>query len=493
MATFKDACFHYQKLTKLNNTVLKLGANSVWRPAPFTKYKGWCLDCCQYTNLTYCKGCSLYHVCQWCVQYNRCFLDDQPHLLRMRTFMDPVSKSDLDNILIMYNKLFPINKKVIDRFVSNVKQNKCRSEYDVQWYNQLLMPITLQALTIKVEYATYYIFGYYDDMTKINQTPFSFTNFCDDYDKLILDSYNFDRMEHLPMVLQQEYAMRYFNKSRFLTQPVKEICKSNFTEELYENRDIPTSPINVTRNCVKGHSKWKVCDWNKQCMKVWDTDHYFKELATAYTEHYAVSQRCLIFMDYKLQLLVSKVRPNYICSNHHNKATKVRRCRWCTLQQSTLWDDFRMKEVYDLVTEFLRVLVKSNTNVGHCSSMESIYDYIPYLFNPNRKEKYNEAVSKLFVYLEPVEIKGIEYVLLNYPMSIQLRNVLKICGPNRVPSIMSEYTIGYMIKLIIAKWFDVENTRLQPLTLTQTNSLYALKTFDKLTDEYALLISDDES
>ncbi|AIE45278.1 non-structural protein, partial [Human rotavirus A] len=473
-ATFKDACFHYQKINKLNSIVLKLGANSVWRPAPFTKYKGWCLDCCQYTNLTYCKGCALYHVCQWCVQYNRCFLDDQPHLLRMRTLMDPINKSDLDNILIMYNKLFPINRRLIERFMSNIKQNKCRSEYEVQWYNHLLMPITLQALTINIEGTTYHIFGYYDNMSEVNQTPFSFTNFCDKYDKLILDSYNFDRMEYLPVVLQQEYAVRYFNKTRFITNPMRKICKSNFTDELFENRDVPTSPINITRNCVKGHSKWNISDWNKQCMKVWDTGMYIKEIETAYTEHYSVSQRCLIFIDYRLQNLTTKVRPNYICSNHHERASRVRRCRWCTLQQSTIWDDFRIKEVYDLVIEFLRALVKSNLNVGHCSSIESIYSDIPTLFNPCRKEKFNKAISNLFTYLEPVDIKGVKYVLLNYPISIQLHDILRVYGSNRVATVMSEHTINCMIKQIIAKWFDVDNVRVQPLTLTQTNSLYAL-------------------
>ncbi|BAV35131.1 non-structural protein NSP1 [Rotavirus A RVA/Cow-tc/THA/A5-10/1988/G8P[1]] len=40
MATFKDACYHYKRMNKLNGSILKLGANDEWRPAPITKFKG---------------------------------------------------------------------------------------------------------------------------------------------------------------------------------------------------------------------------------------------------------------------------------------------------------------------------------------------------------------------------------------------------------------------------------------------------------------------
>nr|AJT36637.1 NSP1 protein [Rotavirus A] len=492
MATFKDACFHYQRMNKLNHRVLKLGANSVWIPSPLTKYKGWCLDCCQHTNLTYCTGCSLYHVCQWCSQDKRCFLDDEPHFLRMRTFKEPITRGDLDNLIIMYSLLFPINEMIVKKFTSNVRQNRCRSEYEVEWYNQLLLPITLQALRIHINHDVYYIFGFYESPNKINQTPFAFTNLIDRYDKLILDSINFDRMEHLPIALRNEYALRYFQKTRFISQPQISLCRSHSTENTLENQDAPTSPIQVMRNCVRGHRNWRNEEWNKQCIKIWDSELYLKEISTSYTEHYSVSQQNVIFLDYRLQILVSKVRPNYVSSNHGRNAYRVKRCKWCTLQPSAFWNDFRMVEIYNLIMEFLRILVKSNTNVGHCSSMEKVYDFIPQLFNPYREPQYTNAVNKLFKYLEPVEVNGVEYVLMNHPMNLTLYEISKVIGNGRVPTIMSQVSVECMIKSIISRWFDIDNIRKIPLTLSETNSLYALESFDKLIDEYALQISDSE-
>nr|UUB88313.1 NSP1-35-UG [synthetic construct] len=34
MATFKDACFHYRRLTALNRRLCNIGANSIWMPVP---------------------------------------------------------------------------------------------------------------------------------------------------------------------------------------------------------------------------------------------------------------------------------------------------------------------------------------------------------------------------------------------------------------------------------------------------------------------------
>ncbi|ABF50126.1 NSP1, partial [Rotavirus A] len=135
-----------------------------------------------------CQGCLIYHVCEWCSQYSRCFLDNDPHLLRMRTFKNEITKSDLENLINMYDTLFPINQKIVNKFANIIKQHKCRNEYLIQWYNHFLMPITLQSLSIELDGDIYYVFGYYDDMHKINQTPFSFTNLISKYDVLLLDS-----------------------------------------------------------------------------------------------------------------------------------------------------------------------------------------------------------------------------------------------------------------------------------------------------------------
>nr|AXF43074.1 truncated NSP1 [Bovine rotavirus] len=240
MATFKDACYYYKRINKLNHAVLKLGVNDTWRPSPPTKYKGWCLDCCQHTDLTYCRGCTMYHVCQWCSQYGRCFLDNQPHLLRMRTFKNEVTKDDLMNLVDMYDTLFPMNQKIVDKFINNTRQHKCRNECVNQWYNHLLMPITLQSLSIELDGDVYYIFGYYDDMNNVNQTPFSFVNLVDIYDKLLLDDVNFTRMSFLPVTLQQEYALRYFSKSRFISEQRKCVSDSHFSINVLENLHNPS-------------------------------------------------------------------------------------------------------------------------------------------------------------------------------------------------------------------------------------------------------------
>nr|ACA96837.1 NSP1 [Human rotavirus A]ACA96841.1 NSP1 [Human rotavirus A] len=492
MATFKDACFFYKKLNRLNNQVLKLGANSVWRPAPLSKYKGWCLDCCQHTDLTYCKGCSLYHVCQWCSQYARCFLDNQPHLLRMRTLKEPITKEDICNLVSMYSILFPINDKVVRKFSNNVRQHKCRNEYEFEWYNQLLFPITLQALTIKIDDSVYHIFGYYDDMTKVNQTPFSFTNLINRYDKLLLDSINFDRMANLPGALQHQYALRYFSKSRFISHGIKDLCKSHFTEETLENKEIPTSPYELTRNCTVNLTPYGVMRWNDECKKMVNANDYISEMNTSYTEHYTVSQQNLIFVEHKLNLLSKRIQPNYVASNHSLRASKMKKCKWCALQPSTFWDDFRLSDIYDLIMEFIRVLVKSNVNVGHCSSNEWIYPHMQNIFNPCRTQSYNFAINKLFEYLESVEVDGTEYIMFDNNLTIELYDIIRSVMRCRVPSILSKFDVATIIKAIISKWFNIDRMRKVPLTLMQTSTLRNLNSSDDLIDEYALMISDDE-
>ncbi|AGT18038.1 NSP1, partial [Rotavirus A] len=351
MATFKRACYHYRRLNKMNSLILKLGANDVWRPAPTTKYKGWCLDCCQYENLTYCRGCALHHVCQWCSQYNRCFLDDEPHLLRMRTFRNEVSTENIIGLINMYNILFPINGKIVNKSIENVKQHRCRNEYVLSWYNHLLLPITLQALMIKLENNVYYIFGYYDNMEQENQTPFNFINMIDKYDKLLLDDKNFDRMIHLPPILQQEYALRYFSKSRFLSKPNKHLSRHDFTENLMENKSDPASIMHVVRNCVD-ESDNNNNIWNEKCKLVIDAKRYIEIVKSSYTEHYGVSQRCKLFTRYKFNILMKLVKPNYIFSNHSASALEVRNCKWCQMDNHyKIWDDYRLKKIYDNVMD----------------------------------------------------------------------------------------------------------------------------------------------
>nr|ADN93329.1 NSP1 [Bovine rotavirus A]QDM35332.1 NSP1 [Rotavirus A] len=491
MATFKDACYHYKKLNKLNSLVLKLGANDEWRPAPVTKYKGWCLDCCQYTNLTYCRGCALYHVCQWCSQYNRCFLDEEPHLLRMRTFKDVITKEDIEGLLTMYETLFPINEKLVNKFINFVKQRKCRNEYLLEWYNHLLMPITLQALTINLEDSVYYIFGYYDWNGACKPDPVYCFISIGTSSKEAQDDRNFHRMSHLPAILQQEYALRYFSKSRFLSKGKKRLNRNDFSDNLMEDRHSPTSLIQVVRNCISTHMN--DYEWNKACKVIVDARNYINIMNSSYTEHYSVSQRCKLFTKYKFGIISKLVKPNYIFSNHESYALNVHNCKWCQINNHyKVWEDFRLRKIYNNIMDFIRALVKSNGNVGHCSSQESVYKCIPDIFLICKMEKWNEAVEILFNYLEPVDINGTEYALLDYEVNWEVRGLVMQNMDGKVPRILNINDTKKILSAIIFDWFDTRYMRETPMTTSTTNQLRTLNKKNELIDEYDLELSDVE-
>uniref|UniRef100_Q9QNA9 Non-structural protein 1 n=1 Tax=Rotavirus A (strain RVA/Human/Japan/KU/1995/G1P1A[8]) TaxID=10952 RepID=NSP1_ROTHK len=471
MATFKDACYHYKRINKLNNTVLKLGVNDTWRPSPPTKYKGWCLDCCQHTDLTYCRGCTMYHVCQWCSQYGRCFLDNEPHLLRMRTFKNEVTKDELKNLIDMYDTLFPMNQKIVCRFISNTRQHKCRNECMTQWYNHLLMPITLQSLAIELDGDIYYVFGYYDNMNSINQTPFSFTNLVDIYDKLLLDNVNFVRMSFLPASLQQEYALRYFSKSRFISEQRKCVNDSHFSINVLENLHNPNFKIQITRNCSE-----MSFDWNEACKLVKNAGAYFDILKTSHIEFYSVSTRCRIFTQCKLKIASKLIIPNYITSNHKTLATEVHNCEWCSVNNSyTVWNDFRIKKIYDKVFNFLRAFSKFNINIGHCSSQEKMYEYVEDVLNVCNDERWKTSIIEIFNCLEPVELDDVKYVLFNHEINWDVINVL-VHSIGKVPQILTLENVITIIQSIIYEWFDIRYMRNTPMVTFTIDKLRRLHT-----------------
>nr|AJC01059.1 nonstructural protein NSP1 [Porcine rotavirus A] len=486
MATFKDACYYYKRLNKLNHAVLKLGANDAWRPSPPAKYKGWCLDCCQHTDLTYCRGCSIYHVCQWCNQYGRCFLDDEPHLLRMRTFKNDITKDDLMNLIDMYNTLFPINQKIVDKFINNTKQHKCRNEYVPQWYNHLLMPITLQALSVEFDGDTYYIFGYYENMKNINQTPFSFTNLIDIYDRLLLDDINFSRMSFLPPVLQQEYAIRYFSASRFISEGKKCVSDLHFSTNALENLHNPNFKMQITRNCSTMSIKW-----NEACKLVKDVKAYFDIIKTSHIEFYDVSPRCRMFTQYKLKAVSKIAKSNYITSNHRALATEVHNCKWCSINNKFIvWNDFRLRSIYDNILSFIRALTKSNTSIGHCSSQEKIHDYVKDIFDVCDENKWNQSVTNLFNCLDPVELNNTSYILLNHEVSWDVANIL-VQHIGKIPQILTLNDVITALHSIIYDWFDIRHMRNTPLTTFTVDKLRRLYARRK-TAEYDSGVSDVE-
>nr|ABV66087.1 NSP1 [Rotavirus A] len=486
MATFKEACYYYKRIIKLNHAVLKLGVNDTWRPSPPTKYKGWCLDCCQHTDLTYCRGCTMYHVCQWCSQYGRCFLDNEPHLLRMRTFNNEVTKDDLMILVDMYDTLFPMNQKIVDKFINNTRHHRCRNECVNQWYNHLLMPITLQSLSIELDGDVYYIFGYYDDMNNVNQTPFSFVNLVDIYDKLLLDDVNFTRMSFLPVTLQQEYALRYFSKSRFISEHKKCVSDSHFSINVLENLHNPSFRMQITRNCSELSS-----DWNGACKIVKDTSAYFNILKTSHVEFYSISTRCRVFTQRKLKIASKLIKPTYTTSNHRTSATEVHNCKWCSINSSyTVWNDFRVKKIYDNIFNFLRALVKSNVNVGHCSSQEKIYECVENILDVCDNEKWKTSVTKIFNYLEPVELNAVNYVLFNHEVNWDVINVL-VQSIGKVPQILTLNDVTTIMQSIIYEWFDTKYIRNTPMTTFTVDKLRRLCTGSKTVD-YDSGISDVE-
>nr|QCH41424.1 NSP1 [Rotavirus A] len=486
MATFKDACYYYKRLNKLNHTVLKLGVNDAWRPSPPAKYKGWCLDCCQHTDLTYCRGCSIYHVCQWCNQYGRCFLDDEPHLLRMRTFKDNITKDDLMNLINMYNTLFPVNQKIVDKFISNTKQHKCRNEYVPQWYNHLLMPITLQSLSVEFDGDTYYVFGYYENMKNTNQTPFSFTNLIDTYDRLLLDDINFSRMSFLPPVLQQEYAIRYFSASRFISEGKKCISDQHFSTNTLENLHNPNFKMQITRNCSTMSIRW-----NEACKLVKDVKVYFDILKTSHVEFYDVSPRCRMFTQHKLKAVSRITKSNYVTSNHRALATEVHNCRWCSVNNSFIvWNDFRLRNIYDNVLGFIRALTKSNTSIGHCSSQEKMHEYVRDVFDVCDENKWDASVTSMFNCLDPVELDNCHYVLLNYEVSWDVANIL-IQHIGKIPQILTLNDVKTALHSMVYDWFDVRYMRNTPMTTFTVDKLKQLCAKQK-TVEYDSGISDVE-
>ncbi|AFJ93027.1 nonstructural protein NSP1 [Rotavirus A] len=486
MATFKDACYYYKRINKLNHVVLKLGENDTWRPSPPTKYKGWCLDCCQHTDLTYCRGCAMYHVCQWCSQYSRCFLDNDPHLLRMRTFKNEITKDDLMNLIDMYNTLFPMNQKIVDKFINSTKQHKCRNEYMTQWYNHLLMPITLQSLSVELDGDVYYGGGYYDDMNNINQTPFSFINLVDVCDKLILDDVNFARMSFLPMPLQQEYAFRYFSKSRFKGEQRKCVNDSHFSINILENLHNPSFKMQITRNCSKISS-----DWNGACKLTKDVNAYFDILKTSHIEFYSISTRCRIFTQHKLKMVSKLIKSNYITSNHRALATEVHNCKWCSINNSYIvWNDFRIKKIYDNIFNFLPPPVKSNVNVGHCSSQEKIYEFVENVLDVCDNEKWKTSITEIFNYLEPVELNTIKYALFNHEVNWDVINIL-VQSIGKIPQILTLNDVIIIMHSIIYEWFDIRYMRNTPMTTFTIDKLRQLCTGPK-TVEYDSCVSDIE-
>ncbi|ASK51191.1 NSP1, partial [Rotavirus A] len=294
-----------------------------------------------------------------------------------------------------------------------------------------------------------------------------------------------------PVILQQEYALRYFSKSRFLSKGKKRLSRNDFSDNLMEDRHSPTSLMQVVRNCISIHIN--DCEWNKACTLIVDARNYVSIMNSSYTEHYSVSQRCKLFTKYKFGIVSKLVKPNYIFSSHESCALNVHNCKWCQINNHyKVWEDFRLRKIYNNIMDFIRALVKSNGNVGHCSSQESVYKYIPDLFLICKTEKWNEAVEMLFNYLEPVDINGTEYVLLDYEVNWEVRGLVMQNMDGKVPRILNMSDTKKILSAMIFDWFDTRYMRETPMTTSTTNQLRTLNKRNELIDEYDLELSDVE-
>lgn len=190
---------------------------------------GWCLSCCMFSELKGCDVCNLMHVCDRCITFSECFLDNNMNQLTLRTVKvsnkEDISKY-LNEIISMYSKLFPMSVKLLRRARRKVVQNKSRGEFIKEWYNALTMPIQLCALMIKIDGTYYYVFGVYECIMqnrncRVNY-PFQLVNCLDFYDKLLLDDVNFNRLNTLVEPLKSWYACNYLEYSRVISDAYEE-------------------------------------------------------------------------------------------------------------------------------------------------------------------------------------------------------------------------------------------------------------------------------
>uniref|UniRef100_O39822 Non-structural protein 1 n=1 Tax=Rotavirus A (isolate RVA/Equine/United Kingdom/L338/1988/G13P12[18]) TaxID=36441 RepID=NSP1_ROTEL len=489
MATFKDACFHYRKITKINRELLKIGANSIWTPVRSDKIKGWCIECCQLTELVFCSGCSLAHVCQWCVRNKRCFLDSQPHLLKLRTFEAPITKEKLQCVISMYNMLFPINENIINRFKKNVKQKKCRNEFNATWYNQLLLPITLNAAVFKFQSRIVYVFGFYEGTTACGYLPYRMVNCIDIYDRLLLDSVNFDRMSALPSDLQALYAQKYFKISRLPSMKLRQVYYSDFTKQ-----NLITKYRTKTRITHRNVSK---INWDTDIELHNDLMHNKHRILTALTtaeeKQFEVHDVNLGRIKADMFELGHHCKPNYISSNHWQPASRVSLCRWCNIKYAFRNMDWRMESMYNELMSFIQSCYKSNANVDHCSSIESVYPMVRNVFWHSTTKYIDETLEKLFNMMNPVNIDNQKVISFHWQIDLSLYLHIKmILKTEALPFMLKVHEFQSIVKGIINQWCDFSKVSELPICVESTDTLLRMYEQGELSEEYELLISDSD-
>ncbi|ANC33543.1 NSP1, partial [Rotavirus G3] len=475
--------------TKLNRELLRIGANSVWTPASPSTIEGWCVECCQLAKLTYCYGCSLAHVCQWCVQNRRCFLDNEPHLLKFRSFESPITKDKLQCIIDLYKELFPISQSVIKKFKKMTNQRKCRNELNATWYNQLLLPITLNAAVFKFGQREVHVFGTYEGAAATTELPYRLVNHIDLYDKLLLDQINFERMSELPCELQRVYAQKYLKLSRLPSMRLKQVYYSDFTKQNLINRYKSKTRI-LTRNVSE--FRWE----SDQAMHhdlVNNKDKILAALSTSNVKQLETHDLSLGRLQSETFELGHHCKPNYIASEHWQPASKVGNCDWCNVKYMFRDMDWKIESLYNELMSFIQSCYKSNVNVGHCSSSETIYPIIKEIFWHSITEYIDGTIEKLFNAMNPVLVHDTRVIAFQWQIDIALfLHIKKILQTEAIPSTMTLDQFTTIIKAIIDQWCNVSELDQLPLCTRQTDDLLDLQEEGKLSEEYELLISDSE-
>nr|WAU17048.1 NSP1 [Rotavirus A] len=425
MACFAEASYWYSRqFASKNSWLFRKTINSNWRHIipinygsmnykmhPIKQTRGYCLACCNYDELFPCKCCHLKHVCHKCYNFHDCFLNLWTTQLRVRTLRvktgDKLAKSHLQTIVDFLLDSFPITDKIVKRSMKKINQQKCRTKFEEFWYSHLTLPITLGAMSLNLGMYTYYIFGYYDafHLNKTQNYPFKFINFSDDYDKLLLDSINFQRMECLPYELQSMYAKNYFSQSRALSRPTITPFLSHFAPATYMR--------NVTRKFLRCHDSLALkTEWNELYYKYLDSKNkkilraVMRSEETKWCKCTDISK--LTFSKYWNDM-IANLNVNKITSKHDyfNFVTNVG-CFNCDHDDDMNWHNHVVKMTINDVADVLRAIFYKYDK-AHCSSVErykqDILEYLQF-----------ENITKLDVFTTLVKgmcvVQWDEYILL---------------------------------------------------------------------------------
>nr|QJC69041.1 NSP1 [Rotavirus A] len=501
MAAYREACYWYKRFKISNVKLLNTVNTNIWRGKRIdNKAQGWCLDCCRYGFLTYCKSCSLYHVCSECTEYGNCFLDQAMHLLRLRTFKAPLEMKHYKDIIALYSKLFPINDDVIEKTKDKIQQNKNRISNIGTWYKHLLLPITLTAAEIQLEHDTFYIFGDFYDCSKCINVPYRIVNLAHNYDILLLDDVNLQRISMLHSVnLRNSYAHQYFRMTRMpALHRNQEILYENFTTDTLIFKD-----GNTERRVVRKYNEQiEKIEWNSLVDEFVNyTLEYDKSVYKSRTRDFVISDWSMLKLRNDFDSIANGGRFSYVRSHHQELITK-NACDYCEIRDEI--GSYQYKNILNNFTDFIRALYHTNMSNKRrnksCSEYDPIDDIVAscirYLYND---EMYELKLKKLFYELKPIKIDDTSILALNYRLHIDMFEIInKALNTTVPPRFYSLEAFSKICKQIYNVWYNNNTIRKLPLCTNyrvKSSIAWARDTLDHNDNDYMdtmLFISDDD-